>query len=69
MSTRLPDPEAVTRSTMSSVNPIQKLRWSASIRSLAGSVVTIVQSISFAVASANAKALSGPRVRNTGAMS
>src|ERR1700738_2484728 len=51
-SMRLPESASATRTTMSSVKPIQKLCTLASMRRAVGSASTIVQLIFFAVASA-----------------
>ena len=67
-SMRLPESAAATRTTMSSVKPIQKLCSLASMRRVVGSA-TIVQLIFFAVASAIGNAFSGASASDKGTRS
>ena len=60
---------SATRTTMSSVKPIQKLCSLASMRRVVGSALTIVQLIFFAVASATGNAFSGASASDNGARS
>src|SRR5215472_6640363 len=55
---RLPEFVGATRTTISSVKPIQRLRWLASIRPADLSDATIVQPICWAVSSARTNAAS-----------
>src|SRR5882757_9762114 len=65
-SMRLPESAAATRTTISSVKPIQKLCSLASMRRVVGSASTIVQLIFFAVASAIGNAFSGASASDIG---
>ena len=64
---RLPELAGVTRTIISSVKPIQRLLWLASIRPAGLSDATIVQPIRWAASSARANATSGasPTVSGT----
>ena len=65
-SMRLPEPDAVTRITMSSVKPNQRLLSLASIRPAASSAATIVHPIRWAVSRALLNAFAGGSERVMG---
>ena len=66
---RLPESASATRTTMSSVKPIQKLCSLASMWRVVGSASMIVQLIFFAVARAVGNAFSGASASDNGARS
>jgi len=70
MSMQLPSTSAMTRITISSVKPNQRLRWLASKRPVSASAAAIVQpDIDCATASASPNAWRAGSTVRTGAMS